>query len=59
MTTEEGVGQELQAEYGGSDVTAYARATKAILKRANRSSPVSSFDATLTGGGVFIGARGY
>ena len=53
------VGQELQAEYGGSDVTAYARATKAILKRANRSSPVSSFDPTLTGGGVFIGARGY
>ena len=53
------VGQELQPEYGGSDVTAYARATKAILKRANRKSPIASFDPTLTGGGVFIGARGY
>ena len=53
------VGQELQAEYGGSDVSAYARASKAILQRANRSSPVARFDPMLTGGGVFIGARGY
>ena len=53
------VAVELQAEYGGQDLTTYARSTLAYIKRANRPSPVASFDPTLTGNGVFIGARGY
>ena len=51
---------ELTAQYGNSiDVTRQAQATKALVKRANRQPQIMSFDPMLTGGGVFIGARGY
>ena len=45
------VAVELQAEFGGQDVSAYANSTKAILKRANRAPRAASFDPALTGGG--------
>jgi len=50
---------ELSAEYGGPDLSAYARSMKAIIKRANRSAPVMSYDSLLTGGGRVVPARGY
>jgi hypothetical protein len=53
------VAVELQAEYGGPDVSAYAKATKAVIKRANRSLPVSGYDSLLVGGGRVVPARGY
>ncbi|MEI6644063.1 MAG: hypothetical protein WCL10_18740 [Novosphingobium sp.] len=53
------VAVELQAEYGGPDVSAYARATKATIKRANRNTPVSGYDSLLVGGGRVVPARGY
>jgi len=53
------VAVELQAEYGGADVSAYAKATKAVIKRANRELPVMGYDSLLTGGGRVVPARGY
>lgn len=53
------VAVELAPQYGAADVSAYARTTKAAIKRANRSLPVSQFDSALTGGGGAIAARGY
>ena len=53
------VAVELQSEFGGQDMTAYARATLAIIKRANRSAAVVQFDPALGGGSPFLGARGY
>lgn len=53
------VAVELAPEYGGPDVSAYAKATKAVIKRANHTLPVMSYDSLLTGGGRVIPARGY
>jgi hypothetical protein len=53
------VAVEMQSEYGGADVSAYARATKAAIKRANRVTPISGFDSLLVGGGRVVPARGY
>lgn len=53
------VAVEMQAEYGGPDVSAYARATKATIKRANRVTPISGYDSLLVGGGRVVPARGY
>jgi len=53
------VAVELQAEYGNKDVSAYAKATKAAIKRANRVTPVMGYDSLLTGGGRVVPARGY
>lgn len=50
---------ELAPSYGGQDLSAYARSTKSILKRANRTPMVSSFDPALMGGGRVIPTRGY
>jgi hypothetical protein len=50
------VGVELQAEYGGQDLSAYARSTKAAIKRANRQPQISGFDSALTGNGKLINA---
>lgn len=54
------VGVELAAQYGTAiNVVKQAQATMALVKRANRTTQVMSFDPALTGGGVFVGARGY
>lgn len=46
------VGDEMASEYGSPiDVSAKARATKAIIKRANRTSRVVNFDPALVPGG--------
>lgn len=53
------VAVELTPQYGGGiDVSPQASKTLALIKRANRVSPVAAFDAALSGQ-VFIGARGY
>ena len=53
------VAVELTPQYGGAiDVSPQAMKTLAYIKRANRVSPVTRFDAALTSQ-VFIGARGY
>lgn len=53
------VAVELTPQYGGGiDVSPQATKTLALIKRANRVSPVASFDIALSGQ-VFIGARGY
>lgn len=53
------VAVELQPEYGGPDVSAYAKATKAAIKRANRQLPLMGYDSLLTGGGRVVPARGF
>ena len=53
------VAQELQSEFGGQDMSGYARASLAAIKRANRGSAVLQFDPALVGGGTFVGVRGY
>ena len=45
------VAVELQAEFGGQDVSAYAKSTKAVIQRATRNPRMASFDPALTGGG--------
>ena len=53
------VAVELTPQYGGEDVSAYAKATLAVIKRSNRKSPVAGFDSALVGGGRVVPARGY
>lgn len=48
------VGVELQSEFGGQDLSAYARSTKAVIKRANRTPQISGFDAALMGPGKLL-----
>lgn len=54
-----GTAVELRSQYGGRDVSAEARATKAIIKRANREGGIARFDSALLGGGRVVPARGY
>jgi hypothetical protein len=52
------VAEELAPDYGAAiDVSARARATKAVIKRANRTAPISGFDSTILGGYNY--ARGF
>lgn len=53
------VAVELAPQYGAADVSAYAKATKAAIKRANRFTPVAQFDPALLGGARAIPSRGY
>lgn len=53
------VAVELQSEFGGQDMSAYAKATLAVIKRANAGPQIASFDSALTGGGRVVPARGY
>lgn len=48
------VAVELQSEFGGQDLSAYARSTKAAIKRANRQPQISGFDSALMGPGRLI-----
>lgn len=53
------VAVELQPEFGGNDVSAMAKATKAVLMKSNRTPKLAGYDSALTGGGRFIPVRGY
>jgi len=53
------VAVELQPEFGGQDVSAYARATKAVIKGANITRRTANFDTSLMMRPRVIPARGY
>lgn len=54
------VAAELAPQYGSPiDVTAQARSSIAIIKRANRQPVIAGFDSTLLGRGPVVPARGY
>lgn len=54
------VGLELAPQYGSPiDVSAQAKSTMAKIKRANRTTPVSTFDSTILAPRPAIPARGY
>lgn len=52
--------EEIGPQYGSPiDLSAQARSTLALIKRANRQSPIMTFDSSLTGGNTGAGGGGY